>query len=118
MINIAAFWSQFQAGLAASVIFSHHEFLDVLPDGASKGNAMHYLARRWGLAMDRILVAGDSGNDADMLRGGAQAVVVANHSSELRQLKGRRSVTAVRRLRKRPLRREKSLDGPLQSGSS
>jgi sucrose-phosphate synthase len=78
--------------LAASVIFSHHEFLDVLPDGASKGNAMHYLARRWGLTMDRILVAGDSGNDADMLRGGAQAVVVANHSSELRQLKGRDGV--------------------------
>jgi sucrose-phosphate synthase len=81
-----------EAGLAASVIFSHHEFLDVLPDGASKGNAMHYLARRWGLAMDRILVAGDSGNDADMLRSGAQAVVVANHSSELRPLQGRDGV--------------------------
>jgi hydroxymethylpyrimidine pyrophosphatase-like HAD family hydrolase len=36
-----------------------------------------------------VLVAGDSGNDADMLRSGALGVVVKNHSSELRYLRGR-----------------------------
>jgi sucrose-phosphate synthase len=76
-------------GLAASVIFSHQEFLDLLPIRASKGRAILHLARRWGFEMDHILVAGDSGNDADMLRSGALGVVVKNHSAELRYLRGR-----------------------------
>jgi sucrose-phosphate synthase len=75
--------------VAASLIYSHHEFLDLLPVRASKGRAIHYLARRWGFEMDEVLVAGDSGNDADMLRSGALGVVVSNHSSELRYLRGR-----------------------------
>jgi len=79
-------------GLAASVIFSHHEFLDLLPVRASKGRAIQYLARRWGFEMDNVLVAGDSGNDADMLRSGALGVVVKNHSSELRYLRGRERI--------------------------
>jgi sucrose-phosphate synthase len=75
--------------VAASLIYSHHEFLDLLPVRASKGRALQYLARRWGFEMDEVLVAGDSGNDADMLRSGALGVVVRNHSSELRYLRGR-----------------------------
>jgi len=76
-------------GLRASLIYSHHEFLDLLPIRASKGRAVRYLARRWGFALDDVLVAGDSGNDADMLRSGALGVVVDNHSSELKHLRGR-----------------------------
>jgi sucrose-phosphate synthase len=79
-------------GLAASAIFSHHEFLDLLPMRASKGRAIRHLADRWGYGLDHILVAGDSGNDADMLRSGALGVVVQNHSSELRHLKGRERI--------------------------
>jgi sucrose-phosphate synthase len=78
-----------QWGLSASLVYSHHEFLDLLPVRASKGRAIQYLARRWGFEMDEVLVAGDSGNDADMLRSGALGVVVKNHSSELRYLRGR-----------------------------
>ena len=79
-------------GLAASLIYSHQEFLDLLPVRASKGRAVQYLARRWGLSLDDVLVAGDSGNDADMLRSGALGVVVKNHSSELRYLQGRHRI--------------------------
>ena len=46
-------------------------------------------AARRVIEMDEVLVAGDSGNDADMLRSGALGVVVKNHSSELRYLRGR-----------------------------
>jgi sucrose-phosphate synthase len=74
------------------VIFSHHEFLDLLPVRASKGRAIRHLAERWGFSLDHVLVAGDSGNDADMLRSGALGVVVDNHSSELRHLKGRERI--------------------------
>ena len=79
-------------GLFASLIYSHHEFLDLLPIRASKGRAIRYLAHRWGFRMDDVLVAGDSGNDADMLRSGALGVVVKNHSSELRYLRGRERI--------------------------
>jgi sucrose-phosphate synthase len=78
--------------LSASLIYSHNEFLDLLPIRASKGRAIQYLARRWGFGMDDVLVAGDSGNDADMLRSGALGVVVSNHSRELRQLRGRQRI--------------------------
>ena len=79
-------------GLAANLIFSHREFLDLLPIRASKGRAIQYLARRWGFEMKEVLAAGDSGNDADMLRSGALGVVVKNHGSELRYLRGRERI--------------------------
>jgi sucrose-phosphate synthase len=81
-----------EGGLSASLIYSHNEFLDLLPIRASKGRAIQYLANRWGFEMDEVLVAGDSGNDADMLRSGVLGVVVKNHSSELRYLRGRERI--------------------------
>ena len=37
---------------------------------------------------ERVLVAGDSGNDEEMLSGDVLGVVVGNYSSELRRLRG------------------------------
>lgn len=75
--------------LHARLIFSHGEFLDLLPVRASKGLAIRYLSIKWGLPPERILVAGDSGNDEDMLRGNMLGLVVGNYSPELARLKGR-----------------------------
>ena len=55
---------------------------------ASKGKAIRYLAYRWNIPNENILVAGDSGNDSEMLKGDLLGVVVANYSSELESLKG------------------------------
>lgn len=74
--------------LQAQVIYSHNEFLDILPIRASKGHAIRYLAYKWGLRLKQFLVAGDSGNDSEMLIGDTLAVVVGNHSSELEDLCG------------------------------
>lgn len=74
--------------LQAQVIYSHNEFLDILPMRASKGHAIRYLAYKWGLPLKQFLVAGDSGNDSEMLIGDTLAVVVGNHSSELEHLRG------------------------------
>lgn len=74
--------------LYARLIHSHRIFLDVLPVRASKGQAIRYLAYRWGLPLERILVAGDSGNDREMLVGDTLAVVVGNHSEEIADLAG------------------------------
>lgn len=75
-------------GLRVKVIFSHGQFLDVLPVRASKGLAIRYVADRWGVPMERVLVAGDSGNDEEMLTGRSLAVVVSNYSEELERLRG------------------------------
>jgi sucrose-phosphate synthase len=71
-------------------------FLDVLPYHASKGYAVRYLKNRWGLAAQHVLVAGDSGNDAEMLRMADCGVVVANYSRELRTLRGREGIYFAR----------------------
>ncbi len=75
--------------LRVKVILSHNAYLDILPIRASKGLAVRYLAMKWGLPPERILVAGDSGNDEEMLRGNMLGVVVGNFSSELKRLYGK-----------------------------
>lgn len=77
-----------QHQLQVQVIYSHQEFLDILPLRASKGDAVNYCANKWNFARENILVAGDSGNDEQMLTSGAKAVVVGNYSSELEKLRG------------------------------
>jgi sucrose-phosphate synthase len=73
--------------LSANVIHSFGQFLDIVPIRASKGLALRYVAHRFGIPLEHILVAGGSGGDEDMMRGNTLAVVVANrHHEELSQL--------------------------------
>jgi sucrose-phosphate synthase len=73
--------------LAANVIHSFGQYLDLIPIRASKGQALRYVAHRFGIPLEHILVAGGSGADEDMMRGNTLAVVVANrHHEELSQL--------------------------------
>lgn len=78
--------------LHAQLIYSHEEFLDVLPIRASKGHAIRYLAYKWGLPLQDFLVAGDSGNDTEMLVGDTRAIVVGNYSPELAVLRDQQHV--------------------------
>ena len=75
--------------LRVKVIYSQNKYLDILPIRASKGLAVRYLAIKWGLPPEHILVAGDSGNDEEMLSGDVLGVVVGNYSRELKRLQGR-----------------------------
>jgi sucrose-phosphate synthase len=81
-----------EAGLRAHLVHSHGRYLDVLPVRASKGRAVRYLAYKWGLRVDDILVAGDSGNDMDMLSGDTLGVVVGGYRKELNALSGTQNV--------------------------
>jgi len=70
-----------------NAILSFGQYLDVLPIRASKGLALRYVASHWEIPLDRILVAGGSGADEDMMRGNTLAAVVGNrHHEELSQL--------------------------------
>jgi sucrose-phosphate synthase len=83
--------------IKANVIFSHGQYLDILPYRASKGKAIRYLAYRWNIPYEKILVAGDSGNDSEMLKGDLLGVVVANYSSELEKLKEQNRIYFAKR---------------------
>lgn len=78
--------------LHAKLVHSHDAFLDVLPVRASLGLAIRHLAWTWHLAPEALLVAGDSGNDEEMLSGNTLGVVVGNYSKELERLRGRSRV--------------------------
>lgn len=78
-----------QAGIRATPILDHESWLDVVPMRASPGLALRFFGFKWNLQPDRILVAGDSGNDRDMLEGETLGVVVGNHTPELDVLHGR-----------------------------
>ncbi len=73
--------------LTVNAILSFGQFLDVVPARASKGNALRFSAHQRGMPLEKILVAGGSGADEDMMRGNTLAVVVANrHHEELSKL--------------------------------
>lgn len=78
--------------IRCTIIYSHDEFLDLLPLRASKGLAVRYLAYRWNIALENVIVAGDSGNDEDMLNGEMLGIVVGNHSAEMEKLRGKRRI--------------------------
>lgn len=72
---------------SVNVIFSHGQFLDVLPYRASKGYALRWAAEQLDIPLEKMLVAGGSGADEDMMRGNTRAVVVGNrHDEELSEL--------------------------------
>lgn len=72
-----------EARLRNRVVFSSGHYVDILPRVAGKGAALRHVVRRLGLGPRDILVAGDSGNDLDMLLAGYPAVVVGNAQPEL-----------------------------------
>ncbi|MBF0289371.1 MAG: HAD-IIB family hydrolase [SAR324 cluster bacterium] len=65
------------------IIYSSGKHLDVLPAKAGKGNAVRYLIKYFGLSMNRLVVAGDSGNDCSMFIPEAKGIVVNNAQQEL-----------------------------------
>ncbi|MEG3083645.1 HAD-IIB family hydrolase [Sphingomonas sp. PB2P12] len=70
-------------GHSCSIIQSHGRYLDILPHAASKGTAVEHVRRRLGLDPRQVIVAGDSGNDIEMLRSSCHAIIVANYSDGL-----------------------------------
>ncbi|WP_252501643.1 HAD-IIB family hydrolase [Sporosarcina sp. Marseille-Q4943] len=72
--------------VAHTFIFSSNRDIDVLPFGAGKGNALEYVLERYAMDGVRLLIAGDSGNDRDMLSLGYPSVIVGNAQPELLEM--------------------------------
>jgi sucrose-phosphate synthase len=72
---------------AVNVVVSFGQYLDVLPLRASKGLALRWCSEQLDFPLEKTLVAGVTGADADMLRGNTLGTVVDNrHTSELSDL--------------------------------
>jgi sucrose-phosphate phosphatase subfamily len=69
--------------LKAQVVFSSNVDVDVLPINANKGNAVQYIQNKLGIATNRTLVCGDSGNDISMFQLPVYGVIVNNAQLEL-----------------------------------
>ncbi len=69
------------------MVLSHDTYLDILPYRASKGDAAHYLAWKWGFDASRIITCGDSGNDRDMFTSPLRSIIVANHEESLNNIR-------------------------------
>jgi sucrose-phosphate synthase len=74
-------------GIEVRVVFSHNLYLDILPATAGKAAAVSRAADSLGLSSRNIIVAGDSGNDYDMLASSEFGIIVANHYEELDALR-------------------------------
>ena len=75
-----------EAGLKTNIIYSSQEDLDILPAGVDKGTAAEFVARHLGYANEQVITAGNSGNDATLLKHGFHGIVVANAHHQLRDL--------------------------------
>lgn len=72
-----------QADLAAKIIFSSNEDVDILPTRGDKGLAVTYLREQLQMPPELTLVCGDSGNDISLFQQSTLGVIVHNAQPEL-----------------------------------
>lgn len=72
-----------QMNLAAKIIFSSSEDVDILPIRGDKGLAVTYLREKLQIPAKLTLVCGDSGNDISLFQQSTLGVIVGNAQPEL-----------------------------------
>ncbi|MEI4769381.1 HAD-IIB family hydrolase [Psychrobacillus sp. FJAT-51614] len=68
------------------LIYSSNRDVDILPENSGKGEALSYILQNYANDDVKVLIAGDSGNDIDMLTLGHPSVIVGNAQLELIQM--------------------------------
>jgi mannosylfructose-6-phosphate phosphatase len=75
------------AGHRVRIIYSSARDLDVVPEGADKGQALAWLCGALGIGLDEVVVAGDTGNDRAMFElDGVRGILPGNALPELSSL--------------------------------
>ncbi|ANU26443.1 HAD-IIB family hydrolase [Planococcus versutus] len=72
-----------KAEIPHKLIYSGGRDVDILPMESGKGQALQYILDKYQLNNAKLLVAGDSGNDIEMLTMGFPSVIVGNAQAEL-----------------------------------
>lgn len=63
-------------------------YLEIMPDGASKGSALTWLAAHLNIAMEDIVAVGDNLNDLPMVREAGLGIAMGNGHSQLKAAAG------------------------------
>ena len=95
MIGHESHFGPFREGFArdprctAALVQSEVNFLEVLPEGTNKGNALKVLAAHLGLKLDQTAAFGDNPNDLEMIETAGLGVAMANGHESLKALADR-----------------------------
>jgi Cof subfamily protein (haloacid dehalogenase superfamily) len=82
--DLAAVLAQIRArALPVHAVFSEPTFLEILPQGSSKGTALEFLAPRLGIALADVIAVGDNLNDLEMIRTAGLGVAMGNAPAEV-----------------------------------
>jgi hypothetical protein len=63
-------------GGAATLVLSRTDYLELLPQGVSKGEALKVVARHLGIPLSRAIAVGDQENDLEMIRAAGVGVAM------------------------------------------
>lgn len=58
--------------------------IEISPKGETKGKALQFLARKYGISIDKTIAIGDNFNDLSMVKAAGLGVAVANGEEELK----------------------------------
>jgi sucrose-6-phosphatase len=72
-------------GWQVTLIYSAGQDLDIIPQKSDKGLAVKFLRQKLGIAAERTVVCGDSGNDIALFQGEERGIIVGNVKPELYQ---------------------------------
>ena len=81
--TLASLRSRLQKLSGFRILPSHGAYIDVLPEGFGKGDAVRFLQQELKVPRDRVVVAGDSGNDREMFETDFPGIIVGNAHEEL-----------------------------------
>ena len=68
-----------------NVCFSNYEYLEFMPVGINKGNAIRWMSEFLNIPMENTIAVGDAENDITMLQTAAVGAVMCNADEEIRQ---------------------------------
>ncbi|MDQ7820244.1 MAG: Cof-type HAD-IIB family hydrolase [Armatimonadota bacterium] len=65
-------------------VFSEDTYLEVLPQGSSKGAALQWMARHLGIPLEQVVAVGDNLNDLEMIQVAGLGVAMGNAPADLK----------------------------------
>jgi Cof subfamily protein (haloacid dehalogenase superfamily) len=78
-------YEQFSGMAVADITSSDIDNLELMPPGASKADALRFVARKTGVDMGQIMAIGDNYNDMEMIKSVGYGVAMGNGVDVLRQ---------------------------------
>ena len=67
------------------VCFSCYEYLEFMPEGINKGNAIRWMSEYLNIPMEHTIAVGDAENDITMIKTAAVGAVMKNADDEIKQ---------------------------------